>query len=357
MDLIPPDDTPVVPRTVRQVNPLRQARWDNLLLTHPDYTFFHSAAWARVLCDTYHYHPTCFTVNEDHRLLALLPVMEVNSWLTGRRGISLPFTDDCHWPDYDALLEDSLIPEVIRHGRRRGWRYVEWRGGKDHFAEAPASHSFLGHELSLVDPESRLFAGCESAVRRAIRKAEHLGVTVGISRTRDAVETFYALHCQTRRKHGLPPQSLDFFRNIYRHVLSTGLGWVFVARHQGTPIAAAIFFHLGAKAIYKYGASAEAQQHLRGNNLVIWEAIKWYVRHGYTRLDFGRTSLSNQGLRRFKLAWGTQERRIDYVRFDFEQETFVTGADQARGWHNRIFKMLPENLSRLIGAALYRHVA
>jgi len=132
---------------------------------------------------------------------------------------------------------------------------------------------------------------------------------------------------------------------------------VFVARHQGTPIAAAIFFHLGAKAIYKYGASAEAQQHLRGNNLVIWEAIKWYVRHGYTRLDFGRTSLSNQGLRRFKLAWGTQERRIDYVRFDFEQETFVTGADQARGWHNRIFKMLPENLSRLIGAALYRHVA
>ena len=35
----------------------------------------------------------------------LLPLMEVDSWLTGRRGISLPFTDECEplYPDAESF--------------------------------------------------------------------------------------------------------------------------------------------------------------------------------------------------------------------------------------------------------------
>jgi len=70
-------------------------------------------------------------------------------------------------------------------------------------------------------------------------------------------------------------------------------------------------------------------------------------------LDFGRTSLDNDGLRRFKLGWGTRERRIDYFRYDPRKDRFVTARDASSGWHNHIFKTLPIPLSRLIGAALY----
>ena len=357
-ELFPSGHTPAHARAVRRVNPLEHAGWDALLLTHPEYSFFHSAAWARVLRETYDFEPTCFLVSEHRRLLALLPIMEVNSWLTGRRGVSLPFTDDCPLLDdqQHAALKDRLIPEVIRHGRVRRWKYLECRGGRNHFDGAPASDSFLGHELRLVDEEQRLFDRCEGTVRRAIRKAENLGVTIEFSGTFEAVRTFYWLHCQTRRKHGLPPQSLSFFRNVHRHVISEGLGMVVVARYQGAPVAAAVFFHLGTKAVFKYGASAVAFQHLRANNLVMWEAIKWYARGGYSSLDFGRTAISSQGLRRFKRAWGARERRLDYVRLDLEQDRFVPGKDRTRGWYNRLFNLLPTTLSRMIGAALYRHV-
>ena len=114
----------------------------------------------------------------------------------------------------------------------------------------------------------------EASVRRAIRKAEKSGVTVAVSRELDAMKIFYSLQCKTRRKHGLPPQPFSFFRNICRHVLSKDLGMVVIASCQNRPIAASVYFQLGARAIYKFGASDESFQQLRGANLVMWEAIK-----------------------------------------------------------------------------------
>ena len=114
---------------------------------------------------------------------------------------------------------------------------------------------------------------------------------------------------------------------------------------------------MNRRALYKYGASDEAFQHLRGNNLVMWEAIRWLRRLGVTTLHFGRTSLGNEGLRRFKLGWGVREEMIEYVKFDYKRNQFVQEADAAAGWHNRFFRIMPSCLSRLTGAMLYRYWA
>lgn len=50
---------------VQRLNPLEYPDWDQLLMTHPDYTFFHSAAWARVLHDTYGNIPSYFAIIDE----------------------------------------------------------------------------------------------------------------------------------------------------------------------------------------------------------------------------------------------------------------------------------------------------
>src|SRR5205814_8469688 len=65
------------------VNPLEQGDWDSLLSTHHDSSFFHTAAWVRVLHQTYGHRPFYFSRISDSRLQALLPTMEVSSWCTG----------------------------------------------------------------------------------------------------------------------------------------------------------------------------------------------------------------------------------------------------------------------------------
>jgi hypothetical protein len=75
------------------------------------------------------------------------------------------------------------------------------------------------------------------------------------------------------------------------------------------------------------------------------------------RLHFGRTSLSNGGLRRFKLGWGAKEHELEYLKYDLRSERFVVERDRAEGQHNRVFQAMPMFMLRAAGAALYRHIA
>ena len=330
--------------------------WDALVTSHPDFSFFHGTAWARVLADTYGYVPHYFCAGGAAE--PVLPLMEVDSWLTGRRGIALPFTDECAPLGTDKSALGKLFQDALAFGKLRGWKYLELRGGRDLLGgETLPSLSFFTHELELAADEAALFGKLESPVRRAVRKAEKDGVTVEILQSREGMRIFHQLQCLTRKKHGLPPQPLEFFMNIQRHILSENQGMIAVASFGGRPIAASVYFFLGGRAVYKYGASDAACQHLRGNNLVMWAAMKWLARKGMKRLHLGRTSILNEGLRRFKLNLGAQEGKIEYMKFDLRQNRFVTEVDGVAGWHNRVFRAMPVFASRLAGRLLYKHWA
>ena len=283
--------------------------------------------------------------------------MEVDSWLTGRGGIGLPYTDECEPLAADMPSMRDLIEAAMAFGRMRRWKSVEWRGGRELFPEAPASLAFYGHKVVLEPDQNRMFRRLESSVQRAIRKAEKSGVTVTVSQSLEATKVFYSLQCKTRRKHGLPPQPFDFFQNIFDHIVSKNLGMIAIANSQQRPIAASVYLLAGTRAVYKFGASDESFQHLRGSNLVMWEAIKWLAGHGATILHLGRSSFGNEGLRKFKLGWGAAEENIEYVKYDLRKHAFVMETDESTGWHNRVFNMLPLSVSRMAGTFLYRHCA
>jgi hypothetical protein len=284
--------------------------------------------------------------------------MEVDSWMTGKRGVSIPFTDDCEPLGGSESDLRSLIAQAMELGRSRGWKYLEFRGGRRFFEGARPSVVFYGHEMDLTCGEARLFEKLDSSVRRSIRKSEKTGLKLEFSTTPEAVKTFYDLFCQTRQRHGMPPQPFRFFERIHGHILSKGLGTVALARlENGRAVAGAVFLTQGKRAVYKFGASDETYQELRGNNLVMWGAIKWHMEKGVHRLHMGRTSLSNEGLRRFKQGWGTVESTVEYFRHDFGSGKFVGDKDESSGWHNKVFRAMPRGMARLVGAGLYRHWA
>jgi hypothetical protein len=318
---------------------------------------FHGAAWAKVLVGTYGFRPVYFQAVRGDRIEALLPCMEVSGWLTGRRGVSLPFTDHCRPLGSGAAELQAVYAEALRHGKKRGWKSLECRGGGAGFEDVRPSISFYGHLLELGPDSDGLFAGFEGSVRRAIRKARNSGLTLDVSGEMSAVEDYYGLHCQTRRRHGLPPQPFRFFRELQRHVLGPGLGWVVSARWGGRSVASAIFLVHGEEAVYKFGASDAAGRERCANHLVMWHAMEWLAGRGVKRLDFGRSPEANEGLRRYKLGWGAEEERLNYSKYDFRSRRHVTDQDAAFGWHNRVFQRLPLGVARLAGELLYRHWA
>ena len=343
--------------TVVTVDPLGDSNWDIRLQQCPHATFYHSSAWARVLHDTYGYKTFYLALGSRDNPRAVLPIMEVDSRLTGRRGVSLPFTDDCEPACEDPIAFQQLFRHAQLLGKDREWRHLECRGGVDMLPAAQSSLTYFGHRVALSPDEGVLFRNFHSATRRAVRKAERSGLTIEVSDGSDATRAFYELSCTTRKRHGLPPQPFAFYENIRRHVLAAKKGQIVLARYDREPVAAAMFFHGPKTAIMKFAASDLRYQHLRINNLVMWEAMKHYGRAGFATMDFGRTSLWNDGLRSFKLRWGALEHQINYHRFDFRQAQFIHSPDTAAGWQVRIFQYMPIPLSKIAGAIFYKHMA
>jgi len=392
------------------IDPTKYPNWDEMLLRATDASFFHSSAWARVLSESYGYTPLYFTMMKGDSFRVLVPVMEIKSFLTGKRGVSLPFTDYCEPIIEEGIEFQDILNPIINHGKKSGWKYIELRVGKSQFpvpsSGLPVASSqfsvhgskdgsnldpgpstgnkplvadsltrtlnleprnisttgneffitYLGHTLDLTKGEKGISSGLRDSTRRNINKAEKKKVEVRIEGTAGAIDEFCRLNCLTRREHGLPPQPRHFFTKVHREVISRGNGFVALAYHQRKAIAGNVYFHFGRQAVYKYGASDKRYQSLRANNLVMWEAIKWFVGKGFKSLCFGRTEPENEGLRRFKRGWGTQEYQIPYFKYDLQEGAFASGKKQGRSIYAGLLRATPAPVLNIIGSLLYRHM-
>lgn len=339
------------------VSPIVDPDWDSRIFNYPDYSIFHSGAWARVLFESYGF-PTVYFMRDKKGSSGsvVLPMAVVKGFNGGKRGVSLPFSDYC-----DPLLEDgvdvkSVLECVIEYGSREGWKQIEIRGRNPALPGEQEAATYFGHVLELNGNEEGMYRKCRDNTRRNIQTAKRQDVVVRISRDWESVSEFYQLNCITRRTHGLPPQPIRFFRKLHEHILSKDKGFIANAYYRGKPVAGNVYLHIRDRAYYKYGASDPSHQAVRPSNLVMWEAIRWLAKNGFKTLCFGRTELENAGLRRYKLSWGSRESSITYYKYDMSRRRYVKGSDLIRGPHNAIFKRMPLSLLRIIGNVTYRYL-
>ena len=346
-----------VSQHIELLNPLKYNGWNEKITEHKGYTFFHTSQWARLISKTYGYTPVFQVIKEQNEITGILPLMEVNSFITGKRGISLPFSDFSNPLVQDSDQFNKLLDSAKEHGKRSKWKYLEIKGAQDYLPAGTDSYVEYEHIIDFDSDEERLFSGFDSTTKRNIRKATKENVKVYQSQSLESVNLFYKLNSLTRQRHGLPPQPYSFFRNLYNIVIKDNLGTVFLAEYSDKVIAGAVYLHIGKKALYKYGASDMKYQNLRANNLVMWEAIKWYNSRGFTEFSFGKTEPDNEGLRRFKKGWSVRELESRTYKFDLQENRFLKFSTQTSGFHNKIFNKLPLSVLEAFGSLAYRHFA
>ena len=86
-------------------------------------------------------------------LSALLPCMDIDSFLTGKRGVSLPFTDYCEPIVSKAAQFQEMFSAVVAFGKKRNWKTLEFRGGETFFQGEEPSEWYYGHTLDLTAGE------------------------------------------------------------------------------------------------------------------------------------------------------------------------------------------------------------
>ncbi len=331
--------------------------WQNYILNEPDHTIYHHPQWAKVISETYGYHAFAVVNTDDAgEIITGIPLMDINSWLTGKRWVSLPFSDYCKMLCHDNQSQKSLVNGLIHEADNCAIPYIEIR---DEVPLAPLQrmqHHFHVHQIDLTIGEENVFTSFHRRrVQTNIRKADKNGIVVTRHTNSEAVDAFYKLHLLTRKKHGVPTQPKKYFYSLFKNIISRDLGFIMLAHCNGQLVNAALFLQYNNMLIYKYAASDPNHMNLRGNHALIWKTIQWGCLNSYRCFCFGRTDSDNFGLLKFKSGWGGTEQILRYSYGGAMQGEYTMG------WKQRLMKNIiqksPPYVGLLLGKLLYKHVA
>jgi CelD/BcsL family acetyltransferase involved in cellulose biosynthesis len=354
---------------IELLDPTRDERWDDFVVSHPFGWLCHLSGWKRVLEDSFrHMKGHYFAILDDsgESIQAALPVYQVNSWLTGRRLVSVPFATLS-----DPLVRDSeeletLLSAAVRLYESSNSSYIEIRAlnatqllaNKE--TKLGCVSRFKHHYLPLKsDPEAVKKVFHAKSVRSAISKSEKSGLDLAEAKSDSDLQTFYNLYFITRKRLGLPPQPFAFFKNIWNLFHSNDQFQILLAFSGRSAVGGLAFFKFKKRLSTEFAGWDVASTEAKPNHFLYWEGIKLACREGYEIFDFGRTETENTGLLAFKRHWGTVE--VDLPQF-YYPEAKASEIDRGirqkgRGLVKSVLSRdVPDFIVQRIGKLCYRHL-
>lgn len=341
-----------------EIDPLNDARWEPLLSQSPSASVFHSRPWLEALRRTYQYTPVAYTTcSPAEQLENAVVFCRIESWLTGRRLVSLPFSDHCEPLAIGHGREKNFYGELVQHTKQSEWRYIEirpLRWSTEDSMPFESTKTYWLHQLDLGPDLDALFRGCHrDSTQRKIRRAEREGLAVQEGRPSSLLDSFYELQLLTRRRHGLPPQPRRWFNNLancFGQALTISMAFC-----ERQPAAAILTLRFKETLVYKYGCSDSRFHRLGAMQLLFWNAIENAKRSGLRLLDLGRSDENDSGLVIFKDRLGAKRSALTYGRYP-------AAGNRQRGDISQFpvaipfLRYAPDALLSTVGNLLYRHI-
>ena len=339
---------------IRTLDPLIDPAWRDLVRRDPRATAFHTPEWMDALRRTYGYAPIVYGARGDE-LHGAIPFCLIASWLTGRRLVSLPFSDHC-----EPLVEDhsqlaAILDDVAFDARMNEWRYVQLRprsvgGTVDGFERDESNYLYA---IDLQPQLDLLFRGIKRDNREDIRKADRRGLKCVVGRDDALVRGYFRLHAMTRSTQGVPPQPYAWFQNLAR-CLGEMLE-VHLLLQDDVPIAGLVAISFRDQLMVKYTASDPVRDRQGMGKSLLWKTIVRAKERGATTLDWGRCEPEHHGLAQFKERFGAVRTDLIYLRNP------PAPADRHRpSWAARAAKYvvprMPVTVLTAAGRVAYRHV-
>jgi CelD/BcsL family acetyltransferase involved in cellulose biosynthesis len=347
---------------VYEIDPLTDTRWDEFLSKDPRASVFHSSEWLRVLQQTYDYRPLVFTTTPPREPLTNgLALCRIDSWLTGRRMVSLPFSDHC-----DLLAGESELAEITgflrEEAQRQELKYIELRPvtpAPEMLASLDACSRYHFHHIDLAPSEAELYDRLhKNSIQRKLRRASREGLEYHKGTGPELIDAFYKLFVMTRRRHGLPPSSRLWIDNLMgtfnqQPSLDGPRADIRLATWHDQPVAGMLTLNYRGTTTYKYGGMDKDYARLGGMSLLFWKAMIEAKAAGMRLLDLGRCELDNPGLITYKERLGAQRSSISYLRIGGSAPLNQGLGLRFAKW---VLPYAPDPVRIRLGGILYPHV-
>jgi hypothetical protein len=341
------------------------------VLAHDSSSIYHLGLWSRILRSGYGFKPAYLALEADHRLEGVLPVMSTHGVVTGKRLRSLPAVGSVDPLAGSQEGKTALIEAACEMTLERGIRSFTLRAREPGYEKlAPRlrlSRGFKTFVAPLPDDPEALRAGWKKTSNnlwRSLKKADEAGVSVREGTSQRDLKRFYAMYCQTMRRHRSLPRSYRMLSMAQQLLSPLGYYRLLLAEHDGEVVSGGVFYAYRDTVDLVFNASSDRHLRLRPNHAVYWSAIRWAIENGYRRYNMGDASLGSSQAR-FKAQWGGEP--VDRFLYDFTPGERVGAADALRRASNRldasdgresllsrVYRRTPLIATRAAGQLIYR---
>ncbi|HEY8287756.1 MAG TPA: FemAB family XrtA/PEP-CTERM system-associated protein, partial [Acetobacteraceae bacterium] len=275
--------------------------WDAFVDAMPQGTFFHRAAWARVV-ETAFGHRTHYAFTErDGAITGVLPLAQVKSRLFGNTLISNPFcvyggvlaadqeSADRLRQHAGSLLKQTRATAVELRDRDPADCDDDWIARPD---------LYVTFRKPIEADNERNMKAIPRKQRAMVRKGIQNGLVSVIGHD---VRVLHRLYAESVRNLGTPVFSRRYFSilaEVFRDCAD-----VLTVMDGETPVAAVLNFYYRDEVLPYYGGGAAIARQRAGNDFMYWEVMRRAAERGCRLFDFGRSKIGT-GAHAFKHNWG-----------------------------------------------------
>ena len=293
--------------TIKVVGESQLAEWDKYIMAHPEATFCHKSGWYKVIQSVFGHRPHYLgAYDKSDKLVGVLPLFEVKSWLFGHHLVSQPFTvyggpladqdsiriqlEDTAASMAEQLEVDSLELRT-RVRDREDWPFK-------------SIHSTFIRELADNDKDN--LALVKYKQRAVVRKCLKNDL---VEEFPYSIDEFFYAYSTSVKNLGTP-----VFPKKYFQALKDQFGddcEIVSIKQKGVLQCALLSFYFKDTVLPYYGGGLYHSRDTKAMDFMYFQQMCRAGRAGYKLYDFGR-SKNGTGPYNYKRHWGFEPTPLNY---------------------------------------------
>ena len=292
---------------IKRLGSADEERWDVFVKDAPQATFFHRAAWRRIIEQELGHRCHYLYAERDGVITGVLPLAEIRSRLFGHSLISTPLCVYGGIVARDADSEARLTHAATALADELRVDYLELRDRELRHAEWPVKDLYVSFRKAIDPDHDKNLKAIPRKQRAMIRK----GIAADLQARHDgSMADFYRVYAESVRNLGTPVLSRKYFEKL-KQTFGEDCE-ITIVTHQGQPVAAVMSLYFRDEVHPYYGGSVASGRDLAANDFMYWSVMQRAVERGARLFDFGR-SKQDTGSYNFKKHWGFEPQPLPYA--------------------------------------------
>ncbi len=327
------------------------ARWEAFVAACPQASFFHRIGWREVISRAFGHRTRYLVAERAAKMVGILPLAEVKSFLFGHALVSLPFCAVAGVAADDPEAGTALQRAAQALGERIGVQHLELRNPVPREPAWPRQDLYASFRKRLLPEVDANLLAIPRKQRAMVRKGIKNALT---SELDPGVERFFALYADNVHRHGTPPLAKHYFEAL-RRTFGSDAEVLTVLDAQGKPVSSVLSFYFKDEVLPYYAGDCLEARDLAANDFKYWELMRRACERGVRLFDFGR-SKQGTGPFDFKKNWGFEPAPLAYEYCLYRRASIPENTPLNPKYRALIalWRRLPISLANLIGPHLVK---